>query len=72
MSDMNDQMEKLSSRIRHVESDIKEMKEAVLNKSLQLAVEGIQNTLSGLVDTLKEADYMQTEVNVCKLTVCKI
>ena len=62
MSDMNDKIQRLTSRIAHVENDIKQIKEAVLNKSLQFAVEGIQNTLNGLVYTLKEADYMRTEV----------
>ena len=62
MSDMNDKIQRLTSRIAHVENDTKQIKEAVLNKSLQFAVEGIQNTLNGLVYTLKEADYMRTEV----------
>ena len=44
MSDMNDQIQRLTSRIAHVENDIKQMKEAVLNKSLQFVVEDIQNT----------------------------
>jgi len=62
MSDMNDQMQRLTSRISHVENDIKQLKEAALNKSLQFAVESIQDTLSGLVYTMKEADYIRTEV----------
>jgi len=62
MSEMNDQMQRLTSRISHMENDIKQLKEAALNKSLQFAVEGIQDTLSGLVYALKEADYIHREV----------
>jgi len=62
MSEINDQVQRLTSRISHVENEIGQLKEAALNKSLQFAVEGIQDTLSGLVYTLKEADYIRTEV----------
>lgn len=65
MSNMNDELQKLTSRIASLENEMMETKEAVLDKSMKIAVEGIQNTLSGLVDTLKDADYTYTEVLLC-------